>query len=225
MLDSVRRIRRRAYGCGRPLTPVRSDGDALPPVCVPPVCVLEPVPEDGVPAGRPAPDPVPEDGVLAGLGVLLSGGGFGVAGVAGELGVAPKRWVSSVPGVVRVWLPVLPVDGVDGVPGGRLVVDGDGVDGDVPVKPLDGIEVEPAAPVVAGRPCDHVPADEAPIDEAPYVLVLGIDEVGRCGGASLRKKRTASMPRANAAPEKTIGCRRANDSTSVRIWLESRWRR
>jgi hypothetical protein len=213
MPDSVRLSRRRAQGCGRPLTPGRSDGDEVPPVCE-----LEPGVEDGVLAGRPAVcelDPGVEDGVLAGLDVLPSGGGVGVAGA---FGVTRRRWVSSVPGV---WAPVLPpVDGVAGVLDGRFMVDGD-----VPVKPLDGIEVEAAVEVVAGRPCDQVPADPVPIDEAPYGLEPGIEVLCRCGAASLRKKRTASMPRANAAPEKTIGCRRANDSISVMSWLESRCRR
>jgi hypothetical protein len=140
---------------------VRSDGDEVPPVCE-----LDPGAVDGVLAGRLAVcevDPGVDDGVLP------SGGGVGVAGA---FGVARRRWVSSVPGV---WVPVLPpVDGVAGVLGGRFMVDGD-----VPVKPLDGIEVEPAVEVVAGRPCDHVPADPVPIDEAPYGLEPGVDVLGR----------------------------------------------
>src|SRR5215212_5079876 len=88
---------------------------------------------------------------------------------ARAFGVARRRLVSSVPGV---WVPVLPP--VDGVLDGRFMVDGD-----VPVKPLDGIEVDAAVEVVAGRPCDQVPADPVAIDEAPYGLEPGVDVLGR----------------------------------------------
>lgn len=51
------------------------------------------------------------------------------------------------------------------------------------------------------------------------------DDVGLCAWLPLLRNRTASMPSANAPLANTIGCRRANASTSVTMSFAFRWLR
>jgi len=88
-------------------------------------------------------------------------------------------------------------------------------------EPGVGVEA-PGVVVEGGRATagDGV-GDALPYEAAPYDVDAPDVGVGRVVGLSVLKKRTASIPSAKALPANTIGCRRANRSMSVTIWLVS----
>jgi hypothetical protein len=74
-------------------------------------------------------------------------------------------------------------------------------------------DVGPAAGLLPGYPA----AGEVPALDEPYGVEL-VPEVGGCWGwLPLLRKRAATIPIAKAPLAKTIGCRRAKPSRSVRI--------
>ena len=123
-----------------------------------------------------------------------------------RLGCDPGEPVP-VPGVVGVPMlepvPALPPDGE----AGRMVGDGRlGVVCPVPGNPPGAGVLGTGAVVEAGRARagDGV-GDALPYEAAPYDVDAPVAGAGREVELSVLKKRTASMPSANALPANTIG--------------------
>jgi hypothetical protein len=78
-------------------------------------------------------------------------------------------------------------------------------------------------PLLAGEGCPEAPTklvrgDVLGLDAPPFDQFED-DDVWLCDWPPLLRNRTASIPSAKALPANTIGCRRANASTSVTISL------
>jgi hypothetical protein len=155
----------------------------------------EPPPEAGVDGVPPEPvDVPPTDGVAPGLG---AGRPEGAAGVA-----APVPGAAGVPG----FIPLLD-GGVGCELGARFRMSWA-----APVKVRGGVDVEPGVVPAAVRPA----IGGVLVEGASYAGEVGPEAIDRWDWLPLLKKRTASIPSANAPPAKTIGCRRANPSASAR---------